>query len=124
MVNITYADGSAEKKLLEDLKARSGSVSKTVTETVSKILEDVKNNGDNAVREYTVKFDGKAPESFEIDKSEIENAVNRGAFCSVRFSSPATVKKLSRISRAQRGISFCSISLIIVCSLFIWMDQA
>ncbi|MCR4616068.1 MAG: histidinol dehydrogenase [Clostridiales bacterium] len=76
MINITYADGVSEKKLLDELKARSGSVSKTVSETVNEILENVKENGDKAVREYTVKFDGKAPEKFEIDKSEIENALN------------------------------------------------
>ncbi len=75
-ITLTYADGISEKKLLEDLKARSGSVNKTVTETVSRILEDVRVSGDDAVREYTVKFDGKAPENFEIDKKDIENAVN------------------------------------------------
>ena len=45
-----YADGTAEVEFLKDLKKRSGETNKAVTETVSAIIEDVKENGDEAVK--------------------------------------------------------------------------
>ena len=42
--------------------------------TVKKILEDVKKNGDMAVKKYTLKFDGFNPEPMRVTVGEIENA--------------------------------------------------
>ena len=39
------------------------------------ILENVKARGDEAVREYTVKFDGRCPEQTEITRQQMEEAV-------------------------------------------------
>ena len=39
------------------------------------ILENVKVRGDEAVREYTVKFDGRCPEQTEISRQQMEEAV-------------------------------------------------
>ena len=61
MLQITTADGRAEKALMAQLKARSGEVDRQVTAAVEQILADVKRDGDAAVRSYTEKFDGKAP---------------------------------------------------------------
>ncbi|MGN1130711.1 MAG: histidinol dehydrogenase, partial [Ruminococcus sp.] len=44
---------------------------------VQDIIENVKLNGDKAVEEYTVKFDGKAPENIEITKDEIDTLISR-----------------------------------------------
>jgi len=41
---------------------------------VRKILEDVKNHGDEALKKYTLKFDGFNPEPLRVSKKEIENA--------------------------------------------------
>lgn len=75
MINTVFADGKSEEILISQLKERSGEVDKAVTAAVSEILENVKKNGDKAVCEYTVKFDGKAPEKAEISKEEINAAV-------------------------------------------------
>ena len=77
MINTVFADGKSEEILISQLKERSGEVDKAVTAAVSEILENVKKNGDKAVCEYTVKFDGKAPEKSEILKEEIDAAVEQ-----------------------------------------------
>ena len=68
MINMVVADGKNEELLIAQLKERSGEVDKKVTVAVTEILENVKLNGDKAVKEYTIKFDGKAPENAEISK--------------------------------------------------------
>ncbi len=45
-----------------------------VSETVSEIIENVRKNGDAALREYCEKFDKVALDSFEVSKKEIETA--------------------------------------------------
>ncbi|MGN0538257.1 MAG: histidinol dehydrogenase [Candidatus Fimenecus sp.] len=77
MINTVFADGKSEEILISQLKERSGEVDKAVTAAVSEILENVKKNGDKAVYEYTVKFDGKAPEKAEISKEEIDEAIEK-----------------------------------------------
>lgn len=76
MINMVVADGKNEETLIAQLKERSGEVDKKVTVAVTEILENVKANGDKAVYEYTVKFDGKAPENVEISKEEIEKTIS------------------------------------------------
>ena len=64
------------------LKDRFDSNDSDVTAAVAKIIEDVRQNGDRAVRAYTEKFDGKAPEHTEISKDEIDTLA---AKCSPAF---------------------------------------
>lgn len=71
-----YANGVDEVAFLEDLKKRSGETNKKVTETVSAIIEDVKENGDEAVKKYTLKFDGSLPEYYEVPRDVINDALN------------------------------------------------
>ena len=77
MINTVFADGKADESLIKQLKERSGEVDKKVTLAVTDILENVKANGDKAVLEYTIKFDGKAPEKAEISKEEIDKAIEK-----------------------------------------------
>ena len=72
MLEITRADGRAEKALMAQLKARSGEVDRKVTAAVEEILESVKTGGDKAVRDYTIKFDGKVPEKTELSRADME----------------------------------------------------
>lgn len=52
------ADGKTEYTLLQQLAERSGEVDRKVTAAVSDILEQVRMRGDEAVQEYTARFDG------------------------------------------------------------------
>lgn len=45
-----------------------------VRDTVSRIIEDVKTNGEDAVRLYSEKFDRWSPKSFRVSQEEIEKA--------------------------------------------------
>lgn len=75
MIAITIADGIAEKELLNSLQQRSGETDKKVTASVTEILENVKVRGDEAVKEYTMKFDGRCPEQMEVSRQQMEKAV-------------------------------------------------
>ena len=75
MLKITMADGVVEQQLIDDLKTRSRETVPEIMETVNEILKEVKERGDEAVKEYTVKFDGRAPEHLEIPNSVLEDAV-------------------------------------------------
>ncbi len=75
MITITIADGAAEKELLNNLRQRSGETDKKVTASVTEILEQVKINGDKAVKAYTEKFDGRCPAQMEVSRAQMEAAV-------------------------------------------------
>ncbi|HRT82803.1 MAG TPA: histidinol dehydrogenase, partial [Oscillospiraceae bacterium] len=77
MISITRADGKAEFELLNRFRKRSEQTGSDVTQVVSRVVGDVRERGDVALREYTEKFDGKAPENFEVSKSEISSALDK-----------------------------------------------
>ncbi len=77
MITTVTADGKKEYEFIELLKKRAQNSDKNVIPTVSEIIENVRENGDKAVREYTIKFDGKAPECVEISKEEIEGLMEK-----------------------------------------------
>lgn len=88
MIRKIKADGVQEVEFLAKLGERSRNTNKDVTETVSEIINNVMINGDKAVREYTIKFDGKAPDAFEVPKEELTALT---ANCDPEFI--ATLKK-------------------------------
>lgn len=77
MIQIAKADGFSERKLIEQLKLRSGEIDRTVTAAVSEILYNVQQYGDTSVREYTMKFDGSVPENPEISKEELDASIEQ-----------------------------------------------
>ena len=77
MIQIAKADGVAERKLIEQLKQRSGEIDRTVTAAVSEILQNVRQYGDTSVREYTMKFDGSVPENPEIAKEALDASIEQ-----------------------------------------------
>lgn len=70
-----YADGVADVAFLDELSKRAGETNKKVTETVTAIIEDVKENGDTAVKNYTLKFDGNLPQYYEVPRDVINDAM-------------------------------------------------
>ena len=88
MINIIKADGKNEVEFLAKIEERSRNTNNDVTAVVTEIINNVRENGDKAVKEYTIKFDGKAPENFEVSKDEIMSAV---AECEPEFI--VTLKK-------------------------------
>lgn len=75
MIRKIIADGKSEIDFLKEVEKRNGETDKKVTEIVSEIIENVKENGDKAVKEYTEKFDGKLPEYYEVPLDVIHDAL-------------------------------------------------
>ncbi len=71
MLTTVRADGTVEYELLAQLEARSGEVDKKVTAAVSEIIAQVRERGDEAVREYTAKFDGVDMPIRAIEREEL-----------------------------------------------------
>lgn len=76
MIKTVKADGKAEYEYFKKVRERSTETDRDVSAVVTDIIDNVRKNGDKAVREYTIKFDGKAPECFEVSKEEIEKSVS------------------------------------------------
>lgn len=76
MIATVIADGKTEYVFINTLKERSNSGAKDVSGIVLDILNNVKQNGDKAVYDYTLKFDGKAPEKVEISSDEIDEIIS------------------------------------------------
>lgn len=72
-MNITKANGKAEYALIENLKKRAGETDAKIVDIVTNIINSVKEQGDEAVREFTVRFDGSAPKKTVIDKEELQS---------------------------------------------------
>lgn len=72
-MKITKANGKAEYALIENLKKRAGEADQKIVDIVSTIIRNVKENADDAVREYTVRFDGSVPKKTVITKEELQS---------------------------------------------------
>ena len=75
MVKIIKSNGVSEYEFINAKRQLSDAFEARVDETVLKIIENVKKDGDKAVREYTAKFDKGVPECFEVSKEEIDKAL-------------------------------------------------
>lgn len=87
MITKVMADGKGEYEFVEQIKKRAESSDKNVVPVVSEIIENVRLNGDKAVKEYTEKFDGKAPQKTEISAEEIDSLISR---CDKKFLEAVT----------------------------------
>lgn len=76
-MKITKANGKAEYALIENLKKRAGEADSKITDIVASIIKGVKENGDEAVREYTVRFDGGVPKKTVVEKDELQAYLNQ-----------------------------------------------
>lgn len=72
-----------------------------VRDAVASILDDIEQNGDAAVLQYSRKFDNWAPESFRLSTAEIERCVkslSEGQLSDIRFAQ-AQVARFAGIQR-------------------------
>lgn len=73
MIKIVSCENAYD--FLESMKKRSGEVNVEVEKTVRNIIEDVKINGDKAVKSYTSKFDCENPQFYEVPIDAINDAL-------------------------------------------------
>ncbi|MCB2301119.1 histidinol dehydrogenase [Clostridium tagluense] len=76
MMKITEANSNEGKEYIEFLKKRAEDVQNDVNIVVDKILQEIKTRGDDAIIEYTQKFDSKfiTLENIIVTATEIKNA--------------------------------------------------
>lgn len=72
MIKIYNTENMSEKDILP-----RNSESINVSDTVSEIIAKVRENGDAALREYGLKFDGASPASLEVTETERKEALSK-----------------------------------------------
>ena len=75
MITIVKADGTAERQQLEAMRKRAAETGAGINRAAAEIMEAVRTRGYEAVREYSLKFDGAEPR--EIPLSELQAAAER-----------------------------------------------
>ena len=98
MIRIIKADGTAEMDFLKELRTRSGETDKAVTQTVTEIINDVRENGDSAVDKYSKKFDGFIPEKRILDREDIRKAAEQceGEYLEMLRRAAANIERFHR----------------------------
>jgi histidinol dehydrogenase len=64
MIQIVKADGKAEMQLIDSLRTRAAQANENITKTAAAVMEDVRQRGYEAVKEYSLKFDKAEPREF------------------------------------------------------------
>lgn len=75
MITIIKADGSAERRQLDAMRARAAKKNADIELTVQAVMENVRQEGLPAVERYSRQFDQKMP--YEISKEQLEEAAKR-----------------------------------------------
>ena len=65
---------SVDDPAIDEIFKRRTSI-ESVMDSVRKVADDVKENGDSAVRKYTKQFDGVELNDFEVSEDELSNAI-------------------------------------------------
>ncbi len=108
MIRIIEANGD-EKKFLAETEKRAGEVGAEVEKTVKAILEDVKQNGDKAVRAYTAKFDCPNAQYYRVPDEAINDALTEANEKSPEFVEAMlnAVENITAFHTRQKREGFC-----------------
>lgn len=108
MIRIIDANGD-EKKFLAETEKRAGEVGAEVEKTVKAILEDVKNNGDKAVKAYTAKFDCPNAKYYRVPDEAIQDALTEANEKSPEFVEAMlnAVENITAFHTRQKREGFC-----------------
>ena len=77
MIKIINENEGTKSELLGRLKQRMRKSNPEIEATVAEIIENVRLNGDKALRDYTLKFDGNLPPKTEISKYEMDTYIGK-----------------------------------------------
>ena len=108
MIRIIEANGD-EKKFLAETEKRAGEVGAEVEKTVKAILEDVKQNGDKAVKAYTAKFDCPNAKYYRVPDEAIQDALTEANENSPEFVEAMlnAVENITAFHSKQKREGFC-----------------
>ncbi len=104
-MQVIRCNGIDEQNFFAALRNRSTAPDPAIVQTVTDILEDVRQHGDKAVRMYTERFDGRCPETFEVDCDTISDALEQAdpAFVEALLSA---IEQISDFHNRQKEQGF------------------
>lgn len=73
-MRLIYANDKKEHDFFNEIKKRVMETNLSTNETVTKIIDEVREKGDASVRSFGLQFDGSIPEKIEIPKGELKQA--------------------------------------------------
>ncbi len=76
-MEIINANNQREYQFIKDMKNRAGEIGRSVNSKVLAIIDEVRTEGDEAIRRMGVKFDGASPLRFEVPADEIREAYEK-----------------------------------------------
>lgn len=102
-----FVNGEDEVEFFKQLEKRSGETNKKVTAVVNEIIETVREGGDNAVKAYTEKFDGKLPEYYEVPRDVINDALTEADqdFVDAMLNAVANITDFHQRQKSQSFIN-------------------
>lgn len=108
MIRIIKADG-AEKEFLAEVEKRSGEVNAEIEKIVKGILADVKERGDEAVKEYTAKFDCPNAQCYLVPDDVIQDALTEANETNPEFVNAMlnAVENITAFHTRQKREGFC-----------------
>ena len=65
-MRIIYSNNETEYEFFREMTKRAGEINLSVNSAVLDIINDVRENGDEAIRQMGMKFDGACPAEFEV----------------------------------------------------------
>ena len=77
MIKVVQGDRQTCQSFVEDLKSRVGQTSPEIEQSVRDIIQAVREKGDQAVKEFSQRFDGWTPDSLELSQEALEQAVSQ-----------------------------------------------
>jgi histidinol dehydrogenase len=107
MLQIVKEGGNFSRDFIKQLKLRSENSNRQVDAAVSEIIENVCQNGDKAVRDYTLKFDGSVPEKIEISKVEMRELEKQcdPEFVSALWRAAENIKDFHKCQKQQSWLN-------------------
>lgn len=90
----------ADVQYLKRAQGQDEQADRSLGDTVSKIIEQVRQHGDAALREFSQKFDGVTPERFEVTPQEIATALAE-LEPQTRRDSEFAISQVRRFAQAQ-----------------------
>ena len=106
MIKVVQGDRQTCQSFVEDLKSRVGQTSPEIEASVRDIIEAVRTGGDQAVKEFSKRFDGWTPETLELSKEALEQAVAQcdPAFIDSLKKAAANIREFHQRQKQQSRI--------------------
>lgn len=107
LIKKIYVNGKDDIEFFKSLEKRQGETNKQVGNVVNEIIENVRENGDEAVKNYTLKFDGKLPQYYEVPREVINDALTEAdqSFVDAMLNAIANITDFHQRQKSQSFVN-------------------